>query len=620
MTDQPHAQRERLQLSYDTEIYGTVKHFTLPFVVAVVADLHGDSQAALWVGPLGDRKFYVIDIDNRDQRIAQIAPAVEFVGPEGAPVRLEFRSLADFEPQSIAEHHPVARDLLARRTLLAELHGRLLAHADLVAAFGALLAEPPPEGAAPPAWLVQEDEPTEEERARFALLLDEARGDTLSRTVDPLSALHARVLALDATIGRHVTEVLRAPAFRRLEGAWRGVDHLLHQLGPQDVSGLRVLSLRREELAQALCDEDEWLAERLIDEEFGTFAGQPFGLVVLGHEFDQRAGDIAMLQALTRLAARGDTFVLAAAAPTLLDADAHAAIAPARSARLQRLPEYAAWRALRADPASGQLALVVPRAAARERHALAGLGFGEFRYVEPPADSEHSPWMSGAYALAAAVLRTQVRNGWPAALEAAAGPVTLPGLPSWSGIDTTGSLRVASPLDAEFDAEAAVELGAFGLAVLGRDPKRTTAVLLSAAALQGGADLAPTLALDQVVRWLRCWARDRWGRWKDLAHCVEDLRALLASLTSAGASAEPRGETEDEGQGTPAHTPLLDGAELIAIRGVWRDPAAPANGRITLDVALRPALGFTRPLPSTRRTLTLPIHLKSDEAWALPPM
>lgn len=621
MADERDRPRDRIELGYEVEVYGARRTVTLPFVVTVLADLHAESEGGQWLHPLADRKALRFDLSNLDARMDHMRPAVELPGVDGEHVTLEFRSLDDFGPQAIAQRHPATRDVLPRRTLLAELHGRLLAHADLAAPVVAFLRAPPATQAVPPPWLA-EDADDERTAARFGLLLDEARRGLPGLADDPVAALNARILELDAEIGRHVTHVLRSAAFRRLEGSWLGLAYLLKTIDANEARPVRVLSLHRSELAQSLLDPDGPLATVLIHDEFETYGGTPSGLWVVDEAFAQRPADVQMLGALARWAARADALVMAAGAPVLLDAESFAETQPARAWRLQRLNEYAAWRVLRQDPTARHVMLIVPRVAARERHALAGLNFGEFRYVEPPADAASAPWMNGAFVLAATVGVTQVRDGWPASLDTTASPVAFPALPTWTGVDGSGRLRVGSPVDGEFDPAGAAALSRIGLAVIGRAPGTTGARLLTAPLLSAGEgvegdaprhDMAVQLALDQVVRFLRRSMSDRMGRWRDLAHYAEGLRLQVAEL-----STPPDDAPADD---LPSRRPqVLDAAELLDVRVETRHPTKRTQGSVRVKIALRLSRGFARAglMPPAVREFVAGVEWPSERGWDLP--
>src|ERR671918_4384 len=96
----------RVQIEYDVEIYGAEKKVQLPFVMGVMADLSGKSEVE--PGPVSDRRFLEIDVDNFDQRMRAIRPRVAFsvpntlTGEGNMNVDISFESMDDFSPEAVA--------------------------------------------------------------------------------------------------------------------------------------------------------------------------------------------------------------------------------------------------------------------------------------------------------------------------------------------------------------------------------------------------------------------------------------------------------------------------------------------------------------------------------------
>lgn len=115
----------RVQIEYDVEIYGAEKKVQLPFVMGVMADLSGKSEVE--PGPVGDRKFLEIDVDNFDQRMRAVRPRVAFsvpntiTGEGNMNVDISFESMDDFSPEAIARKVEPLRKLLEARSQLAGL-------------------------------------------------------------------------------------------------------------------------------------------------------------------------------------------------------------------------------------------------------------------------------------------------------------------------------------------------------------------------------------------------------------------------------------------------------------------------------------------------------------------
>lgn len=115
----------RVQIEYDVEIYGAERKIQLPFVMGVMADLAGKSAEAL--PEVADRKFMEIDIDNFDDRMKSVRPRVAFVVPNSLTgeghlsVDIEFESMDDFSPATVARKVEALDGLLQARTQLANL-------------------------------------------------------------------------------------------------------------------------------------------------------------------------------------------------------------------------------------------------------------------------------------------------------------------------------------------------------------------------------------------------------------------------------------------------------------------------------------------------------------------
>ncbi|KVN35070.1 type VI secretion protein [Burkholderia pyrrocinia] len=116
----------RVQIEYDVEIYGSQKKVELPFVAGVMADLSGDNVEPL--GPVEDRRFAEIDVENFDERMSQIAPSLSYhvknvLTDDGTliPIDLTFASMDSFEPAEVVKRIPELSTLLEARNRLKEL-------------------------------------------------------------------------------------------------------------------------------------------------------------------------------------------------------------------------------------------------------------------------------------------------------------------------------------------------------------------------------------------------------------------------------------------------------------------------------------------------------------------
>ena len=115
----------RVQIEYDVELYGAEKKVQLPFVMGVMSDLAGKSEAPQ--PGIADRKFLEIDVDNFDKRMKSMAPRAAFsvpntlTGEGNMAVDITFESMDDFSPAAIARRVEPLRKLLEAREQLSNL-------------------------------------------------------------------------------------------------------------------------------------------------------------------------------------------------------------------------------------------------------------------------------------------------------------------------------------------------------------------------------------------------------------------------------------------------------------------------------------------------------------------
>lgn len=117
----------RVQISYE-DPYDAEKQVELPFVMGVMSDLSGNAST-VEKAPMAERKFANVDMDNLDEYMESVAPAVTFrvenkLGDrsgEQMGVNLTFKRMSDFEPAAVARQVPALKTLIEAREHLANL-------------------------------------------------------------------------------------------------------------------------------------------------------------------------------------------------------------------------------------------------------------------------------------------------------------------------------------------------------------------------------------------------------------------------------------------------------------------------------------------------------------------
>ncbi|NML61978.1 type VI secretion system contractile sheath small subunit [Massilia sp. RP-1-19] len=120
----------RVQMTYDVEVGDAIENKELPFVVGVMGDFGNNPDVEK--KRLKDRNFVNVDASNFDEVLGGVAPVAQFRVPnqlsgEGGEfaVKLQFREMADFRPESVVQQVAPLKGLLEARTKLADLRNKL---------------------------------------------------------------------------------------------------------------------------------------------------------------------------------------------------------------------------------------------------------------------------------------------------------------------------------------------------------------------------------------------------------------------------------------------------------------------------------------------------------------
>jgi type VI secretion system protein ImpB len=128
----------RVHITYDVEIGNAIEKKEIPFVVGILSDLSGTSEAPR--PKLKDRKFVEIDRDNFNEVLAATRPEVTCLvdnklTDDGGKlkVNLSFSHIDDFRPEQIVERVEPLRQLLRARERLNDLLAKLEGNDELSA-------------------------------------------------------------------------------------------------------------------------------------------------------------------------------------------------------------------------------------------------------------------------------------------------------------------------------------------------------------------------------------------------------------------------------------------------------------------------------------------------------
>jgi len=152
-----------------------------------------------------------------------------------------------------------------------------------------------------------------------AQILDE--GMTVS--ADTAAMINEQIAKIDELLTLQLNEVMHQPDFQKLEGAWRGLNYLVMNTETGVMLKLRLLNVTAAELLKDLETAVEFdqsqLFKKVYEEEYGTFGGSPYTMLVGDFEFGRHPQDMALLEKLSNVAAAAHAPFIAAADPKMFD-------------------------------------------------------------------------------------------------------------------------------------------------------------------------------------------------------------------------------------------------------------------------------------------------------------
>ena len=289
-------------------------------------------------------------------------------------------------------------------------------------------------------------------------------------TPDPGPRRAQLLQAVDEVLAARLRAVLAAPAFRAIEGAWRGVERLVRTLDTDSELGVFLLDACRADLLDAVNAPDGNLEASALHRLLAA-SDRRYALVAVDLEVDRTREDLQLLGALGAVVARHGAALLGGAAPALAGS---ASLADLADPTAWRSPDEGAggalWRALRESPIGRSVELALPRVLGRLPYGKKTDPIESFPFEELAPRAGRAPearlWSPAAFAIAEVYGAAFRAEGWQ--LDAPAGQLDLEDLPAHS-YDDDGELRLFAPAEVGLGERAATAVVAAGLtAILAR--------------------------------------------------------------------------------------------------------------------------------------------------------
>src|ERR1700746_3922013 len=139
-------------------------------------------------------------------------------------------------------------------------------------------------------------------------LAQQALGAASLISDDVLLTIQSLVGELDRKLSEQVNLIIHHEEFRKLEGTWRGLYHLVSNTETDEMLKIRVMNVSKQDLARTLKKykgvawDQSPLFKRLSEEESGQPGGEPYGCLVGDYHFDHTPPDVELLGQVSQIA------------------------------------------------------------------------------------------------------------------------------------------------------------------------------------------------------------------------------------------------------------------------------------------------------------------------------
>lgn len=315
-----------------------------------------------------------------------------------------------------------------------------------------------------------------------------------------------RIAQHDKRVSRQLNYIIHHDDFQKLEASWRGLHFLVMNTETNNKLKLKLLNTSYNDLYKDLDKAVEFdqsaLFKIVYEEEYGTFGGEPYSVLIGDFQLGRTAKDIKFLEMISGVAAAAHAPFIASAYAKLFDLDDFGKLYKPRDlTKIFESAELIQWRAFRETEDSRYVTLTLPRVMLRlpyhhENNPVEGIYFDEevattlyqldedgnvvmqdgmpvpvtgvdeigieFEKSMKQVDARKILWGNPAYILGQRITNAFSMHGWTAAIRGVEGGGLVEGLPAYTFETEAGDIELACPTEVAITDRREKELNDLG--------------------------------------------------------------------------------------------------------------------------------------------------------------
>ncbi|MBA3714882.1 MAG: type VI secretion system contractile sheath large subunit [Pyrinomonadaceae bacterium] len=399
--------------------------------------------------------------------------------------------------------------------------------------------------------LARDENQTEQAKDMIAEFVQQVMQGQMVVSKDMEATINARIAAIDKLVSAQLNEIMHAEDFQKLEGSWRGLNHLVMNSETSTMLKLRVFNASKKEMTKDLEKAVEFdqsaLFKKIYEEEFGTFGGAPYGALIGDYEFTNHPQDISLLTKISAVAASANAPFVAAAAPQLFGWDSFTQLSEVRDlAKIFDRTEFAKYRSFRESEDSRYVGLCLPHTLMRLPYGADTVPTETFNFEEDVDGRDHSKylWGNAAYSFGTRLTESFSKYNWCASIRGVEGGGLVQGLPTHTFKTDEGDVALKCPTEIAITDRREKEFADLGFIPLvhckGTDYAAFFAAQSSQKAKKYDTDAANAnarlstqlqyiLAVSRFAHYLKAMMRDKIGSFMTRKNCEDFLNRWISN-------------------------------------------------------------------------------------------
>jgi type VI secretion system protein ImpC len=400
----------------------------------------------------------------------------------------------------------------------------------------------------------------------LANLTQQVMAGTVTWDRNLTKTISSAIDAIDAAISKQLSAIMHDEKFQKLEGSWRGLNHLVMNSETGSSLKIRMLNIGKRELFKDLDKAVEFdqsqTFKKIYEAEFGTAGGEPYGTLIGDYEFTNHPEDIDLLSNMSNVAAAGFCPFIAAAGAEMFGFDDYTELSSPRDlSGIFESQEYIKWRSFRDSEDARFVSLVMPRVLSRLPYGENTKPVEAFKFEEFTADEsgmhkaanhDDYTWMNASYVMGTTLTKAFAENGWCTAIRGTEGGGKVEGLPSHLFKSDDGDVDQKCPTEVGITDRREAELSGQGFLPLCHYKNTDYSVFFGAQTAQKpkvyddpdatanasiSARLPYIMATARIAHYLKVMARDKIGSFMEAGDCEQWLNSWIANYTNGNPDA-----------------------------------------------------------------------------------